>query len=205
MITVIDIKMGNISSVVKALSYLNCESLVTDNPKEILKADKIIFPGVGSFLAASRAIDRLQLKGAIHEAVLHQKKPFLGICLGMQLIGDTGTEGGESSKGLELVRAETLHLKRHPVEMIVPHVGWNDVQFNPSDPTQMYAKISNNSCFYFVHSYEVVPQEQMSLSYANYDVQILASLVKDNIWGTQFHPEKSQKVGLQLLKNFVAL
>lgn len=200
MITVINHNLGNIGSVARALSYLNVDFKLSDGLKDIENASKIVFPGVGSYAAASRQVLTKEFTEIVRYKVLDQKTPFFGFCLGMQLLTEVGEEMWESP-GLGLVAGRTKKLRVNPNEFKVPHMGWNDVK---SNGLSMFKNVPDNSCFYFVHSFEVIledPKTKVStVNYGGYD--IVAAIEKDNIWGAQFHPEKSQKVGLQVLKNF---
>ncbi len=203
MITIIDNDLGNIGSVVRAVSYLNIPFCLTRDLNEIEKAEKLILPGVGSFSAAAKEVLTPQFTGLIRYLTLEKGIPFFGFCLGMQLISEFGEEMGES-KGLGLIKAKTSRLRVDPARYPVPHMGWNDVDFNG---LKMFAGVADKSCFYFVHSFEMmVSDPETNIATVNYgDFDICAAVEKDNIWGAQFHPEKSQKAGLQLIKNFSLL
>jgi len=198
LITIIDLDIGNVNSVSKALKYLKVDHKITKNPDDIIKADKIIFPGVGSFHEASKRIKQSQIKDVLKKRVLEDKIPILGICLGMQLLATTGEEV-KKSDGLDFVKGNVSLLRSSKIGMRLPHIGWNDVTFKNF---KLFDSIKNGSCFYFVHSYELIPQEDVKVAYTNYGIDYAAALQKENILGVQFHPEKSQNVGLRLLKNF---
>lgn len=203
MITIIDIGVGNIGSVKRALNFLGAPYDLAKDAESINKATKILFPGVGSFCIASDLLNQNELKKAISHKVLVEKKPIFGICLGMQLLFSTGFEG-EPSPGLDLLRGKVVPLQIDTDRYKVPHMGWNSVQ---ADDLSLFKQVPANSDFYFVHSYEVVPEDPgIQVAYAVYgEHRIPAAIQKDNIYGAQFHPEKSQRVGLQILKNFVEL
>ena len=198
MITVIDIKIGNIASVSRALKYLGIAHEVSDNLKAIKKSDKIIFPGVGNF---SEAVSRLNSKGLdelLREMVIKKKIPILGICLGMQLFASFGEEGGGCC-GLDFIKAKVSYHRAGNMGLRLPHIGWNDVSCNGF---KIFEGINNKSCFYFIHSYEFIPEEPVETAHCTYGIDFLAAVQKDNIIGVQFHPEKSQEAGLKLLSNF---
>jgi glutamine amidotransferase len=198
LITVIDVDIGNVNSVAKALKHLKVDHIITKNPDDILKADKIIFPGVGSFFEASKRIKESGIKDILKERIIKDKIPILGICLGMQLLATTGEEV-KKSDGLDLIKGKVSLLRSSKLGLRLPHIGWNDVSF---ENFKLFDSIKNGSCFYFVHSYEMIPSEDVKVAYTNYGIDYIAAIQKDNILGVQFHPEKSQHVGLKLLKNF---
>ena len=195
MISIIDYKMGNLASVEKALKKLNLSCLITNNHKEIKESNAIILPGVGSFAQGMNNLKSLNLIDLLTEEVINKNKTFLGICLGMQLIMENGNEPSKC-KGLGWIKGDVVPIKNK--KMIIPHLGWNNIYKNlkkaPSD------EIMNN--FYFIHSYHVIPREAIEIQWVNYEFSMVASLKKDNIFATQFHPEKSQDAGLKLLKEY---
>lgn len=199
MITVIDLNIGNVNSVSKALKYLKVEHKVTADPDDVLKADKIIFPGVGSFYEASNRLKNTGMKEVLKKRVLEDKIPILGICLGMQLLATTGEEV-KKAEGLDFIKGIVKILRASEKGLRLPHIGWNDVNFKKD--FKLFDTIKPGSCFYFVHSYEMIPSEDVTSAYANYGVDYVAAVQKENILGVQFHPEKSQQVGLKILKNF---
>jgi glutamine amidotransferase len=203
MITVIDNDLGNIGSVVRALNFLNIDYHLTRDLNEIEKASKLIFPGVGSYKAAAEKILSKDFKDLVRFMVLEKQVPIFGFCLGMQLLTDSGEEMGHS-QGLGLIRASTKFLRVDTKTHSVPHMGWNDVSANG---LKMFSQVPEYSCFYFVHSYEVmVDDSEVKVATVNYGgVDVCAAVEKGHIWGAQFHPEKSQRVGLQLIKNFNVL
>ena len=196
MIAIIDYGMGNLASVHKALTKLGITSLITSNENEIKKSSGIILPGVGSFRQGMLNLQNLGLIPILNDEVIHKKKPFLGICLGMQLIMEKGTEPVEC-EGLGWIKGsvELIDNSRLPV----PHLGWNKIyklgEENQED------NLSNN--FYFIHSFHILPRENVECSYVDYEFKMIASIQKENIYATQFHPEKSQNAGLSLLKTYL--
>ncbi len=203
MITVVDIGVGNIGSVKRALSFLGAEYELAQEPAALKQASKILFPGVGSFCVASGLLDKQEWKQAIRHEVLVEKKPLFGICLGMQLLFSRGFEGDESS-GLDLLQGSVVGLKIDREKFKIPHMGWNSVD---ASGLSLFNKIPDNSDFYFVHSFEVSPEDpEIKVAYTTYgDHKIPAAVQKGHIYGVQFHPERSQKVGLQILKNYLEL
>ena len=204
-IVIIDYGAGNIHSINKALLKVsNGEKQIAISNKEadILKADKLILPGVGAFGSCMEKLTSLKLVPIIKDRVLNGKIPFLGICLGMQLLGSKGYEFGET-EGLGLIEGEVKLIKtKEKVE--IPHMGWNSVS---STNHPLFNNIKNESDFYFVHSYHFIAKSKDAViattSYGG--VKLVAGIAKDNIMGVQFHPEKSSDSGLTLLKNFVFL
>ncbi len=198
MITVIDLKIGNIASVGNALKSLMVDYVISDKFEDISNADKLIFPGVGNFFEAAKRLKTSGIDKILRNKVLMGKTPILGICLGMQLLASYGEEGG-GAEGLNLIQGKVAFHRASTFPLRLPHIGWNDV--NGSD-LKLFDSIKNGSCFYFVHSYEVLPLENVQIAYCNYGVDFAAAVQKDNIIGVQFHPEKSQEAGLKILKNF---
>ena len=197
MIAIIDYGAGNIRSIEKALEYVGATVQVTDDPAIVANAQAVVLPGVGSGRAAMARMVEHGLDDAIRLAT-RQGKPFLGICLGMQLLADHHAEG--EVDGLGLFRGEVRRIPHGPK---IPHMGWNTVS-----PLQqnlaIFADISSEAYFYFAHSYYVEPQDQQGVAaVTDYGSPYCSVIVAEHIWGTQFHPEKSGAVGLQLLKNFV--
>ena len=201
-VTVIDYGMGNIWSVTSALRYLKCEVVVSSDPFAIQKAESLILPGVGSFRKAMQALRDMNLQAPIIESALVRKVKFLGICLGMQLMGINSTEDGLTT-GLNLIPSKVD--KFSPAEIVerkVPHIGFNQVNIDSSG--NLFKGISGNQDFYFVHSYRMLPPDSQGIaSTCNYGIDFLAAYESENLFATQFHPEKSQSNGLKLLNNFL--
>ena len=197
MIAIIDYGAGNIHSIEKALEYVGAEVRVTDDPAVLEAAQAVVLPGVGSAGTAMARMTACGLPDAIRHAT-YQGKPFLGICLGMQLLTDYLAEG--ETTGLKLFRGEVRLIPHGPK---IPHMGWNQVHsLDPQLP--IFAGISQDAYFYFAHSYYVEPQDQRGVAaLTEYGSPYCSVIATDQVWGTQFHPEKSGTIGLQLLKNFV--
>jgi len=198
-IAIVDYGMGNIKSITSTLNFLGVdEVLVTNNFDELKNAEKIILPGVGSFAKAMSKINEYKIDKILYELVITNKKPLLGICLGMQLLCNSSTEDG-FNKGLAFINAEVTKFEEQNIK--IPHVGFNQVIKNLN--TTLFKDIVNNADFYFTHSYKVTSKENINQSICNYGQNFIASFEVENIYGTQFHPELSQNNGLQLLKNFL--
>lgn len=199
MIAIIDYGMGNLRSVQKALEKVGAEAKFTASPMDIIKADKVVLPGVGAMAPAMQKLQELGLVDVIRR-VTREGKPFLGICLGLQLLFETSTEGGRS-EGLRILNGTVERFQQGKV----PHMGWNQIKIQPAGG-QMFASIPDASDVYFCHSYYVNPKDKtIAASMTNYGIDYISAVAVRNIWGMQFHPEKSQAVGLQILKNFAQL
>ena len=200
MIAIIDYGLGNLTSVLNAFEKLGIPAKITRNPKEIRTAERIILPGVGAFGEGINNLKKFGLIDLLNEEILIKKKPFLGICLGMQLICNKSYEGGEFA-GLEWIDAEVLKFEFKDKKVRVPHIGWNDVSCNLNSPILKGGEKNQN--FYFVHSYYVKPtDEEVVIGKCNYGFDFCAILQKGNIFATKFHPEKSQGEGLEILRKF---
>ena len=200
MIAIIDYDAGNIKSVEKALQYLGEEAVITRDAGEILAADKVILPGVGAFGDAMEKLNRYGLVPVIHE-VVEKGIPFLGICLGLQLMFESSEEA-PGVEGLGLLKGKIVRIPEGD-GLKVPHMGWNSLSF-PKEG-RLFAGIPENSYVYFVHSYYLQAEEDVVTATAEYGVTIHASVEKGNVFACQFHPEKSSHTGLTILKNFVEL
>lgn len=197
MIAIIDYGAGNIRSITKALQYAGAEVQVTDDPPVVAAARAVVLPGVGSGGAAMACMKRRGLDDAIRQAT-EQGKPFLGICLGMQLLADFHAEG--EVDGLRLFRGEVRRIPHGPK---IPHMGWNQVR-PARTGLPIFANIPPEAYFYFAHSYYVEPQDQQGVAaVTDYGSSFCSVIVTERVWGTQFHPEKSGSFGLQLLHNFI--
>lgn len=192
MIAIIKYNAGNIRSVQNALQRLGCESIITDKTAEIVAADKVIFPGVGE---ASTAMNYLKNKG-LDKVLKSLEQPMLGICLGLQLMCQHSEEGNTDCLGI----FDTI-VKKFPPKKNVPHMGWNNFT---STKGKLFDKIDCQENMYYVHSYYAVPNDQ-TVGVCDYILPFSAAMQKNNFYATQFHPEKSAKVGQQLLQNFLSL
>ena len=201
-IAIVDYQMGNLRSVQKALEHVGTEALVTSNAEEIGQAEKIILPGVGAFGDAMRELRARNLVEPIKEQI-EAGKPFLGICLGLQLLFEVGKEGGDH-EGLGVIPGSVVRFPKFD-ELKVPHMGWNQVGI-AKDGCPLLNGVPEDAHFYFVHSYYVEPTNESDIWLScDYGLTFCASVWRENVFATQFHPEKSQKDGLQILKNFAAI
>jgi glutamine amidotransferase len=201
MIIIIDYGMGNLGSIVNMFKKVGAIAEVSSDLDVIANAPKLLLPGVGSFDRAMERIELLGMKSILNDQALIEKKPILGICLGMQLL----TRGSEEGKlpGLGWIPADTKKFPSIP-GLRIPHMGWNRVE--PTNPSSLTHNLPNDSRFYFVHSYYVqVDSQSDSILKCRYEISFDAAVQKDNIFGAQFHPEKSHKYGMQIFKNFVNL
>ena len=206
-VTIVDYNSGNISSVINSFkevvkSKVNIE--VTSDLKKIKLSDKVVLPGQGSFKSCVDALNKINgLTDSLNEFVINNKKPLLGICVGLQMFADIGYEETET-KGLGWISGKVSKIDNKDGKFKLPHIGWN--QINIVKDSKIFQNIENNSHMYFVHSYEFVPNEKNVISATtDYSSNIVCSVEKENIFGTQFHPEKSDKIGLQVIKNFINL
>jgi glutamine amidotransferase len=202
-IGVIDYGSGNFTSVVNAVSLVSSSVITVKSPKDLSSCTHIVLPGVGAFKTAMSQLEKLNLIDALADEVLIQHKPFLGICVGMQILASEGSEF-EQTKGLSWIDTRVEKFQLDQEKFHLPHIGWNEVLAYENNPLFKGINIEDPS-FYFVHSYHLqVPADQeVQCTYANYGYPFVAAVQKENIFGVQFHPEKSQKNGLQLLKNFI--
>jgi len=207
-IAVIDYGSGNLKSAAKALEVaadnisLNSKIIVTSDPKIIKESKKIILPGQGSFRDCYLGIKKIPgLEDALNEFVLNKKKPIFGICVGMQLFAKLGYES-EETKGFGWINGEVRKINSINKTLKLPHMGWNEVKLKKD--FKFFSNIENNSHMYFIHSYEfITKKKEYIVATVNYGNSIIAAVEKENIFGTQFHPEKSQKNGLLILENFL--
>ena len=205
-IAVVDYDCGNIHSATKALelamsnSVINGSVSLTKDPEKILNSDKLVLPGVGAFGSCIQKLKSIDgLKEALDEAVLKKAKPILGICIGLQLMATSSFEGGKH-KGLNWIEGDVIPLDPSDAKLKVPHMGWNKVNFLVEHP--LWKNIPNASFFYFVHSYCCLSSSE-AVSETSHGTNFISAIGKENIFSVQFHPEKSQKFGLQLYKNFL--
>ncbi len=201
-ITIIDYEMGNLKSIYKCLKHLDVNSIVTDNPKVILDADGVILPGVGAFGDAMKHLREKGLIDVVHK-VASEGKPLFGICLGLQLLYSKSQEMGEHD-GLNLIDGQVIMFEINKVDK-VPQIGWNSVDFRQKKDHFLVQGIPNNSYFYFVHSFYGKPENNDNiLGLTKYgDIEYASMIAKDNVFATQFHPEKSSKHGIKMYKNFI--
>ena len=201
MIAIIDYDAGNLKSVEKALQFLGQECVITRAFHEIKKADKVILPGVGSFGDAMSQLKKFELDKVIHEVAAEQK-PFLGICLGLQLLFEGSVES-DGVEGLHLLDGEILRIPEQE-GLKIPNIGWNSLDLQNNG--RLFENLNGNPFVYFVHSYYLKAREESIVKATiEYSTHIHASVEKDNIFACQFHPEKSGTVGLQILSNFAKL
>ena len=197
--------MGNLRSVQKGFEAVGAEAIVTSDSKKILSAKSVVLPGVGAFKACMDNLDKFDLIDTVKRSV-QSGKPFLGICLGLQLLFSQAEEFGSVS-GLGILKGKVVGFKDAPNSgdpLKIPHMGWNNVEVKPSHP--LFDSVPNQSYFYFVHSYYVVPEDRATVATTtNYGIEFVSGIHHENIHAFQFHPEKSQQLGLTVLKNFSRL
>jgi glutamine amidotransferase len=201
MITIVDYGMGNLGSIQNMLNKIGTESIITNDLEKIYQAEKIILPGVGAFNRAMHNLTNLKLLPVLNKIVLEKQIPLLGICLGMQLLSNSSEEG--NVRGLQYIDGEVTKFRfSKDSKLKIPHMGWNTVDFKKKN--SLIEDMPAESRFYFVHSYHFKCKDQNNvLTTTNYGYEFASAVVKDNIYGVQFHPEKSHKFGMQLLINFV--
>lgn len=201
-IAVVNFGMGNLGSVRRAFEDIGVDVTVANHPTALYDSDKIVLPGVGAFTEGMECLINSGWVNALNDVVIQQGKPVLGICLGMQMLATSGHEGGET-KGLDFIPGKVQRLDTIGCKLRIPHVGWNDVSCRKQDV--LFDGIPDMSDFYFVHSYAFVPANQEHLlATTSYDCDVTAVVRNGNIFGCQFHPEKSSKAGRQLLRNFMS-
>jgi len=206
-ITIVDYSSGNISSVINSFSEV-CKSKykinVSSDLKIISNSDKIVLPGQGSFKSCVDSLNKIEgLNETLNRFVFDQKKLLLGICVGMQMFADVGYEENET-KGLGWISGKVSKIDNQNQKFKLPHIGWNEITITKN--SSIFKNIDNKSHMYFVHSYEFIPEDKSVISSTtDYSTNIVCSVEKDNIFGTQFHPEKSDKLGLKLIENFISI
>ena len=206
-VTIVDYNSGNISSVVNsfkevAKNKMNLE--ITSDLQKIRSSDKLVLPGQGSFKSCVDALNSINgLSETLNEFVINDKKPLLGICVGLQMFADVGYEEAET-KGFGWISGKVSKIDNQSGKFKLPHIGWNQISIVKD--SKIYKDIENNSHMYFVHSYEFIPNDKNVISATtDYSSNIVCSVEKENIFGTQFHPEKSDKIGLKIIDNFINL
>ncbi|MFD2919402.1 imidazole glycerol phosphate synthase subunit HisH [Terrimonas rubra] len=202
-IAIVNYGMGNIHTVYKKIQQTNSAPTIVSTAEELLNADKIVLPGVGHFAKAMENLQRNGLLDALNDLVLHKKKPVLGICLGMQLMSKFSEEG--DVEGLGWIDAKVMRFQiKDQLTHKIPQTGWNSIQKHGDSP--LLKKIDDNAEFYFLHSYHYhAPSYTNVIASTVFEYEYISAVQKENIFGTQFHPEKSHDTGLQLLNNFIAL
>ncbi len=206
-VTIVDYNSGNISSVINSFKEVAKDKVnikVTADLKNIKYSDKVVLPGQGSFKSCIDALNNINgLVDTLNEFAIDNKKPLLGICVGLQMFADVGYEETET-KGLGWISGKVSKINNQNGKYKLPHIGWN--QINIVKDSKIYKDIENNSHMYFVHSYELIPEDKNVISATtDYSSKIVCSIEKENIFGTQFHPEKSDKMGLRIVENFITL
>ena len=206
-VTIVDYNSGNISSVINSFKEVARDKVnieVTSDLKKIRSSDKLVLPGQGSFKSCVDALNNINgLVETLNEFAINDKKPIFGICVGLQMFADVGYEETET-KGLEWISGKVSKIDNRNGNYKLPHIGWN--QLNIVKDSKIFKGITNNSHMYFVHSYELVPNDKSVVSATtDYSSNVVCSIEKENIFGTQFHPEKSNKIGLKIIDNFIKL
>ena len=206
-VTIVDYKSGNISSVInsfQAVAEDNININVTEDLNQIKSSDKIVLPGQGSFKSCVDALNNISgLVDTLKDFALVNKKPLLGICVGLQMFADVGYEEAET-KGLGWIPGKVSKIDNKNGKYKLPHIGWNEIEFMKN--SKIYDGIENKSHMYFVHSYEFIPEDKSVISATvDYSTRVVCSIEKENLFGTQFHPEKSDKTGLKIIDNFIKL
>ena len=206
-VTIVDYNSGNISSVINSFKEVAGDKVsigVTSDLNKIKSGDKVVLPGQGSFRSCVDALNKIKgLTDTLNEFAITNKKPLLGICVGLQMFADIGYEETET-KGLGWISGKVSKIDNQGGKFKLPHIGWN--QINIIKDSKIFKDIKNNSHMYFVHSYEFIPNDKSIISATtDYSSNIVCSVEKENIFGTQFHPEKSDKMGLKIIDNFISL
>ena len=206
-VTIVDYNSGNISSVINSFKEVSKDKVnieVTSNLNKVKSSDKVVLPGQGSFKSCVDALNNIKgLVETLNEFVINNKKPLLGICVGLQMFADISYEETET-KGLGWISGKVSKIDNINGKYKLPHIGWN--QINIIKDSKIYKDVENKSHMYFVHSYEFVPEDKKVITATtDYSSNIVCSVEKENIFGTQFHPEKSDKTGLKIIENFINL
>ncbi len=200
-IAIVDYGMGNVKSVVNAFEFVGARVKLINKASDLSQAGAIVVPGQGAFRDCIKCLQENKFVEALNEQVTRKGKPYLGICLGMQILGERSFEGGEFT-GLGWIKGVAKKIK--PQRLKVPHLGWNEIKIKRQ--VDLLKNIANNACFYFAHSFLLYPDDpQVVVATTDYGGELPVVIAKDNVMAVQFHPEKSQQEGLQLLRNFVKL
>lgn len=200
-VLIIDYKMCNLGSVKRAFEECGADVIVSSQPADLGIATHIVLPGVGAFAEGMKNLTELGWVDAIKQTILNEKVPIIGICLGMQLLGDKSFEYGETD-GLKLIAGDNIRLLPKNNKESVPHIGWNEVELNQQ--STIFKSIDNGSDFYFVHSFHFIPKNNLNIiATTPYCGNFVSAVQNKNIIGVQFHPEKSSRVGFQLIRNFL--
>ena len=206
-VTIVDYQSGNISSVINSFTEVakgNVNLEVTSDIKKIKSSDKIVLPGQGSFKSCVGSLNSINgLTDTLKEFVITNKKPLLGICVGLQMFADVGFEEAET-KGLGWISGKVSKIDNQKGKFKLPHIGWNEIEIQKK--SKIFTDIKNRSHMYFVHSYEFIPEDKSVISATtDYSTKIVCAVERENLFGTQFHPEKSDKTGLKMIENFINL
>ena len=206
-VTIVDYNSGNISSVINSFKEVAKDKVnieVTSDLNKIKSSDKVVLPGQGSFKSCVDALNNIDgLSDTLNEFVINNKKPLLGICVGLQMFADVGYEETET-KGLGWISGKVSKIDNQNGKYKLPHIGWNEIEIQKE--SKIFKDIKNKSHMYFVHSYEFIPKDKSVISATtDYSSKIVRSVERDNLFGTQFHPEKSDKNGLKIIDNFLKL
>jgi glutamine amidotransferase len=210
LLTVVDYGVGNLRSIAKSIEKANSEInfnysvKISSDISDIKRADKLVLPGQGSFKACREGIKNIKgLDEELNESVLNKKKPIYGICAGMQLFGTTGYEEEETA-GLNWIKGNVVKINPGLPDLKIPHMGWNELDIKKT--SKVFKNIDNKSHAYFIHSYEFLPEDKSLVSISvNYGKDMVAAVCYENIFGSQFHPEKSQETGIIILSNFLRI
>ena len=210
LLTVVDYGVGNLRSIAKSIekasseNNLNYSVKISSDISDIKKANKLVLPGQGSFKACREGIKNIKgLEDELNEGVINKKKPIYGICAGMQLFGTTGYEEEETS-GLNWIEGDIVRINPGPNNLKIPHMGWNELYVK--NFSEVFKSVKNKNHAYFIHSYEFLPKDKNVVSiFTNYGKDIVAAVCYKNIYGSQFHPEKSQNTGIEILTNFLKI
>ena len=210
LLTVVDYGVGNLRSIAKSIEKASSENNLSYSVKissdisDIKKANKLVLPGQGSFKACREGIKNIKgLEDELNEGVINKKKPIYGICAGMQLFGTTGYEEEETS-GLNWIEGDIVRINPGPNNLKIPHMGWNELYVK--NFSEVFKSVKNKNHAYFIHSYEFLPKDKNVVSiFTNYGKDIVAAVSYKNIYGSQFHPEKSQETGIKILTNFLKI